>query len=231
MLPERRAAVLTRSFGGTHAMWRFIFIGFAFLAFVFYEMSGGANFNAEELRLSRVDGMPAVETKDPETTQIAQTPRAEPENVTRVSLNLTTVNDVLRPTNLRTQRAKVTARNDEAEEVEQTVSETEPLVILPSLIMDSSAITPVTFGENREAQQIAAIAATATATGDFDIRSVSGNSVNVRGGPGTSYSVVNRLVRGDKVEILQDPGHGWVQLLQVGGVPSGGMADFLLDDG
>ncbi|MEO1555213.1 MAG: SH3 domain-containing protein, partial [Pseudomonadota bacterium] len=62
-------------------------------------------------------------------------------------------------------------------------------------------------------------------------RSVSGNSVNVRGGPGTNFSVVNRMVRGDKVEILQDPGQGWVQLRPVGGGPVGWMADFLLSDG
>ena len=53
----------------------------------------------------------------------------------------------------------------------------------------------------------------------------------MRGGPGTNYAVVNRMVRGDKVEILQSPGDGWVQLRPVGGGPVGWMAEFLLGDG
>lgn len=219
-------------------MWRFILISFAFLAFVFYEMSGGADFNAEELRLSRVETPPVVETSNLETTQAAQAPRPDPEDVTRVSLSLTSVNDVLRPTNLRTQRARVTASAGEVEQIDERVSEAEPAVILPSLIMDQSAITPVTFGQNADDQQIVALSAPATSAApavsqdaDFDIRSVSGNSVNVRGGPGTNFSVVNRMVRGEKVEILQDPGQGWVQLRPVGGGPVGWMADFLLSDG
>jgi len=222
-------------------MWRFILISFAFLAFVFYEMSGGGDFDSEELRLSRVESPPVVETTKLEDTQTAQAPRPAPEDVTRVSLSLTSVNDVLRPTNLRTQRARVTANIDDGEQVEETLSETEPSVILPSLIMDQSAITTVTFGQDSVDQQILAIAAPAAPAApaqpvepevtEFEIRSVSGNSVNVRGGPGTSFSVVNRMVLGDKVEILQDPGQGWVQLRPVGGGPVGWMADFLLSDG
>lgn len=219
-------------------MWRFILISFAFLGFVFYEMSGGGEFDSEELRLSRVETPPVVETSNPETTQTAQAPLQDPEDVTRVSLSLTSVNDVLRPTNLRTQRAKVIANADEVEQTDQVLSEAAPAVILPSLIMDQSAVTTVTFGQDANDQQIVAVSAPAASAAPaapeasaFDVRSVTGDSVNVRGGPGTDFSVVTRMVRGDKVEILQDPGQGWVQLRLVGGGPVGWMADFLLSDG
>ncbi|MEP1200118.1 SH3 domain-containing protein [Tateyamaria sp.] len=219
-------------------MWRFILISFAFLGFVFYEMSGGGEFDSEELRLSRVETPPVVETSNPETTQTAQAPLQDPEDVTRVSLSLTSVNDVLRPTNLRTQRAKVIANADEVEQTGQVLSEAAPAVILPSLIMDQSAVTTVTFGQDANDQQIVAVSAPAASAAPaapeaspFDVRSVTGDSVNVRGGPGTDFSVVTRMVRGDKVEILQDPGQGWVQLRLVGGGPVGWMADFLLSDG
>ncbi|MEO9573250.1 MAG: SH3 domain-containing protein [Tateyamaria sp.] len=219
-------------------MWRFILISFGFLSFVFYEMSGGADFDSEELRLSRVETPPVVETTNLENTQIAQAPRPVPEDVTRVSLSLTSVNDVLRPTTLRTQRARVTDGTDEVEQIDVALSEAKPAVVLPSLIMDQSAITTVTFGQDSGDQQIVAISAPAEpaateapAATEFDIRSVTGDSVNVRGGPGTDFSVVTRMVRGDKVEILQDPGQGWVQLRLVGGGPVGWMADFLLSDG
>ena len=63
------------------------------------------------------------------------------------------------------------------------------------------------------------------------MRSVTGRSVNVRGGPGTDFSVVSRMTRGDQVEVLQDPGNGWVQMRPVGGGTTGWMADFLLSNG
>ncbi|MFY0597121.1 MAG: SH3 domain-containing protein [Cognatishimia sp.] len=45
-----------------------------------------------------------------------------------------------------------------------------------------------------------------------DFRRVKGNRVNMRNGPGTQYSVVGKLQRDNEVEVLQDPGAGWVKL-------------------
>lgn len=45
-----------------------------------------------------------------------------------------------------------------------------------------------------------------------DFRRVTGNRVNMRNGPGTQYSIVGKLLRDDEVEVLQDPGIGWVKL-------------------
>jgi uncharacterized protein YgiM (DUF1202 family) len=36
--------------------------------------------------------------------------------------------------------------------------------------------------------------------------------VNVRNGPSPRYNVILKLTRGTRVEILQDPGNGWVKL-------------------
>lgn len=211
-------------------MTRFIVITFGFLAFAFYELSGGSEFDAEQTRLARIEA-PADVTQQSLDTNVADASVAVPsdaplpEDVTRVSLNLETLNDVLRPEpTLRTQRAvqRVAATPDEA----NTVSEEEPTIILPSLLVERPVITPVDFGSDRSVQTVAA-----TPTGSGEVRQVTGRSVNVRGGPGTDYSVVNRLVRGDQVEILQDPGDGWVQLRPVGGGTVGWMADFLLSEG
>jgi len=43
--------------------------------------------------------------------------------------------------------------------------------------------------------------------------------------------VVNRLILGDEVEVLQDSGDGWVQLRPLNGSPIGWMASFLLSEG
>jgi sRNA-binding protein len=45
-----------------------------------------------------------------------------------------------------------------------------------------------------------------------DIRKVRSTRVNVRNGPSTRYNVILKLTRGTRVEILQDPGNGWVKL-------------------
>ncbi|MEL7211584.1 MAG: SH3 domain-containing protein [Pseudomonadota bacterium] len=62
-----------------------------------------------------------------------------------------------------------------------------------------------------------------------DIRQVTGNRVNVRSGPGTSFDVVAQAIRGDEAEVIIDDGTGWVQLRLAGG-QTGWMADFLLSD-
>lgn len=45
-----------------------------------------------------------------------------------------------------------------------------------------------------------------------DIRQVRGTRVNLRNGPSTRYNVILKLTRGARVEILQEPGNGWVKL-------------------
>lgn len=201
-------------------MARFILITFAFLAFAFYEMSGGADFDAEETRLARIDAPAVVEETPLQVATVAPAAPAIPENVTRVSLNLTSVNDVLRPQrNVRTTAAR--QRVVEPEVTETALSEEEPTLILPSLILDAAVITPVDFNAPRTQEDV---------TGR-DVRAVSARSVNVRGGPGTDYSVVNRLTRGAEVEVLQDPGNGWVKLRPLDGGTIGWMADYLLSEG
>lgn len=215
-------------------MWRFIILTFVFMAWGFYEFSGGADFDPEATRLSRIEAPALVEEQKlaqvtAEATPDAATPQTTPQTnseVTRVALNLTSVDDVLRPGRA-TPRATVQANAEPATDVVQTVAlQTEdtatddadkPTIVLPSLVVDAAVITPVEFG--------------ASAVSDKEVRRVTGNSVNVRGGPGTGYSVVNRLVRGDEVEILQDPGNGWVKLRPVNGGSIGWMADFLLSNG
>ncbi|WP_299368218.1 SH3 domain-containing protein [uncultured Tateyamaria sp.] len=203
-------------------MARFIFVTFAFLGWAFYEMSGGADFDPEETRLARIDPPALVEEEKLDTVIVQAAPAPVPENVTRVALNLTSVDDVLRPApTLRATPARATQVQEAV--VTEAVSEAAPTIILPSLVTGAAVITPVEFGEDGAQSALTAQAP--------DLRSVTGNRVNVRGGPGTGYSIVTRLTRGDQVEILQDPGDGWVKLRPVSGGPVGWMADFLLNEG
>jgi hypothetical protein len=62
----------------------------------------------------------------------------------------------------------------------------------------------------------------------IDYRFVTGGRVNLRSGPGTSFAVLSQLVRGDEVEVLSDPGAGWVKLRVLDGNGVGWMADAFL---
>ena len=45
-----------------------------------------------------------------------------------------------------------------------------------------------------------------------DLRQVTGNRVNMRSGPSTRYAVMAQLARGHEVQVVADPGEGWVKL-------------------
>lgn len=61
-----------------------------------------------------------------------------------------------------------------------------------------------------------------------DMREVTSARVNMRSGPGQNFDIVSKLTAGNQVEILQDPGDGWVKLRVVDNGRVGWMADFLL---
>ena len=139
-----------------------------------------------------------------ETIAVAKT-----EEVSRVSVSLTTVENAVI-------QAEAPLVNDVSlvpVNAGSLISSQDTPAIIPSLI------TPDDTG-----------AATNNASGSGDLRSVAGNSVNVRGGPGTEYGIVSRLTRGETVEIISDDGSGWVQMRPLNGGPEGWMADFLLTD-
>ncbi len=64
-----------------------------------------------------------------------------------------------------------------------------------------------------------------------DVRKVNADYVNMRAGPGTQHDVLTQLREGDRVEVLEDSGNGWVQLRETGTGREGWVADFLLTRG
>ncbi|WP_420013357.1 hypothetical protein [Tateyamaria sp.] len=119
---------------------RLIIITFGFLGFAFYEMSGGAEFDPEATRMARVEAPVKIQEEALDAV-VAQAEPVLPENVTRVALNLSTVQDVMRPERtLQTQVvAPAPAAAVQASAVQEVttpilaaVSEEEPTIILPS---------------------------------------------------------------------------------------------------
>ena len=68
----------------------------------------------------------------------------------------------------------------------------------------------------------------AAVANDNDLREVTASRVNLRNGPGTKYSVLDKLVRGDEVQVLSDNGDGWIKLRVKSSNQVGWMADYLV---
>lgn len=211
---------------GDVTMVRFILISFAFLGWSFYEMSGGADFDASAIKQARLEAAkpaPVIAQKkiytQPELVVVAAAPKVVVDtdppvarDVTRVSLNLTSLGDVTGSSN----SGFVSQSNDVVPQNASLVtSSADTPAIIPSLIDPTDGVSDVTE---------------ATAGISDDIRTVTGNRVNVRGGPGTDFGVVSRLVQGDEVKIVQNDGNGWVRFEPLDGGTGGWMAEFLLSN-
>ena len=191
-------------------MKTFILLTFGFLGFAFYEMSGGSEFEPASARMAE------AETQTPKSEQTAQTTTKAPapvetastESITKISNSPSVTRVALNLTNITDAEEAATPQTAPAAKI---IDSTEtPQIILPSLI--------ATTNSNGNAT-------------NNDVRKVSGNRVNVRGGPSTNYGVVSKLTRGVEVRILEDNGDGWVRMQPVDGGEAGWMADFLLTSG
>ncbi|WP_273508246.1 SH3 domain-containing protein [Planktotalea frisia] len=173
-------------------MGKIIVITFAFMAFAFYELSGGSDFVAiaDEKRAAL-----AVEQAE-EQRLIAET-KAERLN-TQPEAQIVLASATVSTSGTVVQDVEVTPPLVEEEKIEAV---TEVAAVLETVVEEEPAA---------------------------DMRKVTAARVNMRQGPGQNFSVVAKLNNGDEVEILQDPGDGWVKLKVMDSGRIGWMADFLL---
>jgi hypothetical protein len=213
---------------------RLILISFGFMVWAFYVLSGGADFDPDAVRAARMAELdleapkPAVAPArtEPVTAAPKDVVDTDPplrETTTRVSLNLTTLKDAS------DNAADAPTQTDIAAAVDAAIQEVPQNVPVVTSSADTPAIIPSLIAPNDGAGQTAENPS--TIRGFDDIRTVSGNRVNVRGGPGTDFGVVGRLTRGDEVVVLEDNGAGWIRFETQDGETSGWMADFLLTSG
>ncbi|MEP3329920.1 SH3 domain-containing protein [Sedimentitalea sp.] len=195
---------------------RLVLASFAVMALVFYELSGGSEFQPPE--------RPQVAASSLKT-EVEQTPR-------RVSIVADKPVRTI-PTTLSDQPAVVPAVADEAEIVETRVPSPELQQVRASL---SQGLTLVTDGAQAADLSLASLELGATglrtttsgtetdtadgtprqadlfASQEADIREITGTRVNMRDGPGTIYPIIARLSIGQSVEVLSESGTGWLRL-------------------
>lgn len=166
-------------------MSRFVFLSFVFIGWGFYELSGGSDFEPRPRITEETTAVPtATRPKPPPAVPAPVTP--EPQARTAAA-----------PTTVPIARRDLTA-----------------LVTAPvPTPVTRAALTPSPLVAPQPAPPTAPTAILpAPSQPPEDLRQVTGRRVNMRGGPGTAYSVLATLTRGSQVIVLREPGNGWAKL-------------------
>ncbi|MFU8865889.1 MAG: SH3 domain-containing protein [Rhodobacterales bacterium] len=214
-------------------MKRFILLNFAFLAWCFYVLSGGADYEPREgsRQAEALKARAAAETRlasmqedtPPEQTATANDPALldDTDTVTRNAVEIAGIvpeflvldkaadmqADTILPQTVAADAADL-AEEGNARLANLTLAE-------PAAFAQAAGYAPT----SEEAEQIEPAR---------DLRRITGTSVNMRAGPGTGYGVMGRVTRGTEVEVLESYNAGWLRLRVVDGSSVGWVAASLV---
>ena len=186
-------------------MKRFIFVSFAFLAFAFYQMSGGSDFKPRVAAIphaSAIDVTRAESAGKPDQVQAASL-IASPA-ITPTSVKPAPVAFVTPAKSVGLPAIATAALADQASPALPNANPIAQPLVLASLEQGLSGLT--------SAAPVRPTPEPAAFTQPTDIREITATRVNMRDGPGTTFPVLTRLSLGDEVEILDVPGNGWLRL-------------------
>lgn len=210
-------------------MWRFILLSFVFLGWGFYEMSGGADYrpsaNSIQVRAKLDNQRPKPRPLRVNVIEIAQDGLPQPD--TRVTRTVTSLDDLGLTVGKRVEVTLASAAEGDVSQPSAAVRHDEPQAPafdVPEITVPTVAVARVEAPVSAsDPEDEAPSFAPSTET-----RRVSGNSVNLRTGPGTAFGAITSLARGTEVIVLRDPGNGWIKLRVAGTGRIGWMADRLL---
>ncbi|MFZ3584290.1 SH3 domain-containing protein [Loktanella sp. DJP18] len=186
-------------------MGKFIIGSFAILAWTFYVMSGGANFQPE--------------------TRIADAEAAQPEVTRAQTAGLIDISPTVAPATVAEASATASATESPAQTAEPVAISLETTPAFSGETARSAPVAP-------NFTSLSAPAPAAVGSPDLAaIREVAGRAVNMREGPSTSFDVIDTLPQGTQTEVIDSDGAGWVRVrvLETGQI--GWMAERLLTSG
>ncbi|MEM6588097.1 MAG: SH3 domain-containing protein [Pseudomonadota bacterium] len=207
-------------------MWRFVVVGFAFLGMAFYVMSGGASYEAAPHSIQAQAKLP------PEERINYRAPAAPKPEVTRTAAQVEATFEGLGAAEEEADELTVTltsARTDATGLLEAEASR-------PKAELLTMALPETTFqirGAEDDSDAINAAVAAALGEVTFDqsqIRWVKENIIDLRAGPGLSFDRVRQVSKGAEVAVLENPGHGWLNVQVVDGYETGWVPEWLLTD-
>ena len=178
-------------------MWRFVLVSFVFLGWVFYFLSGGAEYKPAENSI-QVQGRKSARTAEAETAP------ARSETESRTIAQVEAMMAGLQKAEAETERLSATlnaARRDGPGIIEAEASRPKAELLALEL--------PERKAEDDAAVEAAIAAAIGQVGTDPDqLRWVKENVVDLRSGPGLTFDKVAEITTGTEVAVLEDPGHG-----------------------
>lgn len=221
-------------------MWRLIVVTSAFIALIFFEMSGGTDYAPVEHSL-QVQGIRPHLAKIEDTTDddpaLSRLERAvastREEKGSKVNVPIL---DITRAEDFQTRKAVALTADPQLTRLAPDADEAAILAALKDAgaEMDQSWPGAIELFA-RAAQEADLQRALRDETQHVDpnardLRIVEGDLVNMRGGPGTEFEKITALTGGTEVVVLHAPGNGWLELqvLETGQV--GWMADWLVSE-
>jgi hypothetical protein len=204
-------------------MNRYILLSFLFMGWTFYQLSGGADFEpprAKQVAITEPIDEPKVQTELRVAELTAPEPEAKPEPVVLPEASAQ-LDRVAEP------EPSIVAAELVATEIDTETPAPTGIVISADWSTDLESQTVGTDTVFSLAS-LGQLSETVTEDPIWGIRIVKGTEVNVRSGPGTTHSVVSRLIGGTEVQVLNDPGEGWVKMRHVESETTGWLAASLL---
>ncbi len=187
---------------------RLILVSFAALALVFYELSGGADFEPRGTRDAArfADQTESIRTA---TAEAPATPVLAPRKIREPAT-----------TPVLTEPPQVTVSDTPAATPDATAQDTAPQATnLPRLAQGTTAsnLQLASLSDGLAGFQTAPAAQQQLAPQPApepapDLREITGTRVNMRQGPGTNFGIIARLSLGHEVEVLSESGTGWLRL-------------------
>lgn len=168
----------------------FVVLSFVVLALAYWELSGGADFEPE-FRSAAVDGAPQP------TVEAAPDPALQPASQAEDVPAEATAAAEPSPTEAPPTEAPPSAERVSPEEAPTALAPEAPPPETTAAVAPETAAAPAPAPD-----------AAADATGG-ELRRVTGDRVNMREGPGTSFAVVGQMTAGETAEVLEER-DGWV---------------------
>ncbi|MCC5974037.1 MAG: SH3 domain-containing protein [Rubellimicrobium sp.] len=194
-------------------MNRFIILSFLVMGWAYWELSGGAQFQPQSW--PTVDDAEIAAPASDGTTGGGD-PLAGVGIVTRADTSALSTFDIDGTVTPSSTDAAITAALEDV--LGQPQPDIDPVEI---------AAEPVPGPDI--APDVAPDVASDPVVASRDLREVTGERVNMRDGPGTDFGVIEQLVRGTVITVIEDAGNGWVRVRVDASGRAGWMAaDFLL---
>lgn len=212
-------------------MNKLVIFAFGVLGVVFYQMSGGADFKPQEPLVVAEIVEEVIEPIAIEAPIVQRDRTVRPSSLPQLDVAEGDTAPTIKP---RTVRATLRA----ATEAQALEASQPPKPLEGSTDADwFAALAAIQAGQPLTVAVVDTDAAPEEETEEvlpsliLNTRQITGDRVNMRAGPSTDFGIVDRLVRGDTMEVLQDPGNGWLELRAIESGVEGWVADFLLSSG